>query len=193
MVGISSVKRTLKRYNISKYSQWKKWHQYPPKPVPTSPGILVQLDTMFEYEKERENRLCAYAMIDVCSRYAYAAASVRTTTHHTLKFISQAEKQLPFIIQTVQTDHGSEFSKHVTRILNTRNISHRHSRVRRPTDNSYVERFIKTLQNDCLHRVPTTYKHWKKSIPEFIQYYNTQRPHMALNFKTPREWLQGID
>ncbi|MBI2446808.1 MAG: transposase, partial [Parcubacteria group bacterium] len=40
------------------------------------------------------------------------------------------------------------------------------------------------------------YKIWKKEIPEFLHYYNTERPHMGLNFKTPIEmikWSEAID
>src|SRR3989338_10657283 len=32
IISLSSVKRTLKRCGISRYSKWKKWHQYPPRP-----------------------------------------------------------------------------------------------------------------------------------------------------------------
>ncbi len=45
-VSLSSVKRTLKRHNRSRYSKWKKWHSYPPRPLPGKPGILVQMDAV---------------------------------------------------------------------------------------------------------------------------------------------------
>jgi transposase len=47
-VSLSSVKRTLKRNNCSRYSKWKKWHKYPERPIPLKPGILVQIDTILE-------------------------------------------------------------------------------------------------------------------------------------------------
>ena len=47
-VSLSSVKRVLKRYGCSRYSRWKKWHQYPPRPLAEKPGILVEIDTIHD-------------------------------------------------------------------------------------------------------------------------------------------------
>lgn len=184
-VSLSSVKRVLKRHGCSRYSQWKKWHQYPPRPLPEKPGVLVQIDTVLDGPPQ--DRLCAYALLDVCSRWAYAAPSVRTTTHDSLRVVLQAKSRAPFPITTLQTDHGSEFSKWFTKQLDSKGISHRHSRVRRPTDNGHVERFIRTLQEECLNRISRNFTVWQRKIPEYIHYYNTQRPHMGLNMKTPQE------
>lgn len=70
-------------------------------------------------------------------------------------------------------------------------INHRHTRVRTPTDNGHVERFIRSLQDECLHRIPKTMNSWKKEIPQWIHYYNTERPHMGLNMKTPIEVVRS--
>ncbi|MBI4160447.1 MAG: transposase [Candidatus Yanofskybacteria bacterium] len=35
------------------------------------------------------------------------------------------------------------------------------------------------------------YRNWKKEIPESIRYYNTERPHMGLNFKTPMQVVRS--
>lgn len=34
---------------------------------------------------------------------------------------------------------------------------------------------------------------YKKIIPEYIHYYNTERLHLALDFKTPNECVQALD
>lgn len=188
-VSLSSVKRTLKRQGLTYPSKWKKWHQYPPRPMPEKPGILVQIDTM--QEGIPANALRAYALIDVCTRWVYAAPVNRSTTWNSWKITRQARSVAPFQFKTIQSDHGSEFSKWYTKQLLSRGIQHRHSRVRKPTDNSHIERFMRTLQQECLHRIPRTMKAWKKAIPEFIYYYNTERPHMALNMKTPIKVMQS--
>jgi len=38
-----------------------------------------------------------------------------------------------------------------------------------------------------LQKIPRSFKSWKKEIPEYLNYYNTERPHMALNYQTPIE------
>lgn len=91
----------------------------------------------------------------------------------------------------VQSDHGPEFSKWFTKVVEDKGILHRHSRVRKPTDNGHVERFIQTMQKDCLSRIPRTMKSWQKEIPEFIRYYNFERPHMGLDYKTPMQMVRS--
>lgn len=194
LISLSSVKRTLKRKGISKYSKWKKWHQYPPRPLPEKPGLLVEIDAV--HEGLPQERVSAYALIDVHSRWAYVEPSMKVNTWSTIQFIRHALEKAPFAFQTIQTDHGSEFSKQLTKVIEYQGISHRHSRVRTPTDNGHVERFIRTLQDECLHRISRDFKVWKKEIPEFIRYYNTERPHMGLNYQTPIEIIkrsQAID
>lgn len=188
-VSLSSVKRVLRRHGLSRFSRWKKWHQYSPRPVPEKPGILVQVDSVMDGVPQ--GRLSAYALIDLCSRWAYAEPTEMINTHQSLRFIDQAQRESPFRFRTLQSDNGSEFSKYFTTQLEAKNFVHRHSRVRRPTDNGHVERFIRTLQEGCLNRIPRSFLSWQKEIPEFIRYYNNERPHMALGMRTPLEVLRS--
>jgi transposase InsO family protein len=190
LVSLSSVKRVLKRFGCSRYSQWKKWHQYPPRPLAEIPGILVEIDSV--HEGIPTDRLSAYALIDVHSRWGYAEPTRRTTSHSATRFVERARVVAPFPLRTIQTDHGSEFSKWFTKVVEHHGVSHRHSRVRTPTDNGHVERFIQTLQKECLHRISKNFRVWQKEVPEFLHYYNTERPHMGLNFKTPIQYLKTI-
>lgn len=184
-VSLSSVKRILRRCGFTRYSQWKKWHQYPPRPLPEKPGILVEIDTMMDGVPE--DRLSVYALVDVCSRWAFARPTSKVNCLRSLDFVAKARNTAPFAFQTLQSDHGSEFSKWFTKQLISRGLEHRHSRVRKPTDNGHIERFIRTLQEECLNRVTRTFPSWSREIPEYIHYYNTERPHMALQMKTPQE------
>lgn len=188
-ISLSSVKRTLRRHGISRFSKWKKWHQYPVRPIPERPGLLVEMDSM--HEGTPQDRLSAYALIDVCSRWGYAKAVLKTNSRATVKFLREAKEQSLFSFQTIQTDHGSEFSKWFTKVAKHEGIGHRHSRVRTPTDNGHVERFIRTLQDECLHKIPRSFRVWQKEIPEFLRYYNTERLHMGLNYQTPLQVVRS--
>jgi transposase InsO family protein len=103
----------------------------------------------------------------------------------------------PFPFTTLQSDHGAEFSKWFTKRIVERGMAHRHSRVRQPNDNAHLERWNRTLQEECLSRVPRSIRSYQKEIPDYLRYYNTERPHMALEMKTPREKVaelfQAID
>ena len=188
-VSLSSVKRTLKRHQCSRFSKWKKWHKYPERPKAEKPGILVQIDTILDGVPQ--GRLCVYTLLDVCSRWAYAWPTDRISTHRSLYFIKEAHRLSPFQFLTLQSDHGAEFSKWFTKRINEYGLSHRHSRVRTPSDNGHLERFNRTLQEECLYRIPKSLMVWKKEIPEYLLWYNTKRPHMALSMKTPYEAMRS--
>lgn len=188
-VSLSSVKRTLKRCGLTRYSSWKKWHQYPPRPMPERPGILVEIDTI--HDGPHEDRLYVYTLLDVCSRYAYAEPSLKISTHQSLRFIRNSRIILPFSITTLQSDHGPEFSKYFTTQIGARGIAHRHSRVRQPNDNAHLERFNRTIQEQCISRLPRRLSVWRREIPEYLHWYNEERLHMGLNYKTPLEVMRS--
>ena len=187
-VSLSSVKRTLKRYGLTYPSRWKKWHVYQPRPTPEKPGVLVEIDSMREGLPKEHLHL--YAIIDVCSRWAYAKPTNVINSWQSADFFREAKQSSPFPFYLIQSDHGSEFARGFSKQLLASGVEHRHSRVRRPTDNGHVERFIRTIQQECLARTPRSLRAWQKAIPEFIHYYNTARPHMGLEMKTPMEVVQ---
>lgn len=188
LVSLSSVKRTLRRSGISRFSKWKKWHQYPERPRPEKPGLLVEIDTI--YSGSSLSRLYVYTLIDVCSRMAHAIPALAINTHRSLGFVENAGALLPFALRTLQSDHGPEFSKWFTKRIIERGMTHRHSRVRTPSDNGHLERFNRTLQEECLNRIPRSFKSWQKEIPGYLRYYNEERPHMGLGMKTPLDIIK---
>jgi transposase InsO family protein len=132
-VSLSSVKRTLKRHGLTYPSKWKKWHTYPKRPQPEKPGVLVQIDSMREGLPQAG--MYVYALIDVCSRWAYAKPVRKVNSWESAKFYKETKDVSPFPIKLIQSDHGSEFAKWFSKQLLSDGIEHRHSRVRRPTDN----------------------------------------------------------
>jgi transposase InsO family protein len=187
-VSLSSVKRTLKRHELTRYSKWKKWHQYTPRPLPELPGILVETDTI--HDGPVGQQLYIYTLLDVCSRWAYAEPVLRITANASACFVRAASQAVPFKFQTIQTDHGAEFSKWFTKKLDEQMIAHRHSRVRTPNDNAHLERFNRTIQEECIARLPRKLEVWQREIPEYLRYYNNERPHMGIGWLTPAEILQ---
>jgi len=188
-VSLSSVKRTLKRNELIYPSRWKKWHQYPPRPTAEKPGILVEIDTV--HVGAPQERVSLYTLLDVCSRWAHAHPCLKINTHRSLRFVDKARDMAPFDFQTLQSDHGAEFSRWFTKRILERGLFHRHSRIRAPNDNAHLERFNRTIQDECISRLPRNIIVWRKEVPEYLKYYNTERAHMGLNMKTPSEVLRS--
>ena len=191
-ISLSSVKRTLKRQGlIRRRSPWKRWHFSEARPEAVLPGDLVEIDTIhFVIGKKR---FYVYTLIDTASRWAYAKVSMRINTWNSLKFVKEAITIAPFKFKMMQSDHGSEFSTWFTEHLGKLKISHRHIRVRKSNDNGHIERFNRTIQEECLNKVVFNPKAFQRAIVEYLPYYNNERLHLSLNFKTPVECVQAID
>lgn len=191
-VSLSSVQRTLSRCHLlKKRSHLKHPHDATPRPQATHPGALLQADTV-HFVLPDGSRLYVYTLIDLYSRWAYAEASLKLRAYVSASFIVRAQRRAPFKFEMIQTDHGPEFSVRFTHILSRRKLAHRHSRVRQCNDNAHVERFNRTLQDECLVGVPRTIPSFSKAISAYLSYYNGERTHMGIDFKTPAQMLKVV-
>lgn len=181
-VSISSVKRKLDRAGLTKKrSPWKRLHLSTERPVAAFPGDLVMVDTI-HLMASKTKRIYVYTLIDVYSRWTYAWAVDKISARKSVLFLKRAQTLADFKFRCIQSDHGSEFSAHFTERIK---IIHRHSRVRKPNDNSYVERFNRTLQEECLDKLPIQVRIMNKTLPLYLEYYNTVRLHMGIDCKVP--------
>lgn len=186
-VSLSSVKRVLKRAGVLREkSKWKKYHQPIPRPVAAYPGALVQLDTIHIQPFRTKNRFYIYTLIDVYSRWAHAWVSKKLSAGITISFLHQAQEKSDFEFTMLQTDHGPEFSKWFTTHAG---VNHRHSRVRKPNDNAHVERFNRTIKEECLYYIKQEPEVYQQSIDDWLPYYNNERAHLSLDFLSPSQVL----
>jgi transposase InsO family protein len=189
VVSLPSVQRILDRLGLmKKRSPWKRPHDYTPRPVALKPGDLIQLDTIHILAPDG-SRIYIYKLIDLYSRWAYAEAVTKIGANESVLFVKRAVKKAPFVFEMIQTDNGSEFSTWFTNHVLKMKIKHRHSRVRKSNDNAHIERFNRTVQEECLDHTTHTIKDFEKSLREYLLYYNAGRIHMGINYQTPLEVL----
>lgn len=184
-VSLSSVKRTLDRCHLrKKRSPWKRPHDFTPRPEATFCGALLELDTIHIIAPDG-SRIYIYTIIDLYSRWAYAEVVERIGVRESARFVRRARKAAPFCFVMIQTDHGSEFSTRFTHTLLRLGLLHRHSRVRQKDDQAHIERFNRTIQEECLDRVAHTITSFKHAVPPYLRWYNGERSHMGINYQTP--------
>lgn len=98
--------------------------------------------------------------------------------------------------EIINTDQGSQFTSH-SWILCVENSGAKVSMdgKGRWVDNVYIERFWRTLKYEHVFiQSLANIKEARESIGLFIVFYNTQRPHQSLNYKTPKEaYYDGIE
>jgi len=188
-VSLSSVKRTLDRCPLRKSrSPWKRPHDFTLRPLAAYCGALLELDTIHIIAPDG-SRIYVYTIIDLFSRWAYAEIVEKIGAEASARFVRRAQRVAPFRFGMVQTDHGSEFSTRFTHRLQERGMRHRHSRVRQKDDQAHIERFNRTVQEECLDRVVHSVASFKRALPEYLRWYNGERSHMGINYQTPLEMV----
>jgi putative transposase len=107
--------------------------------------------------------------------------------------VLEAQKAWGFDIAMVQADNGPEYRRYFEQAMHQANIITRHSRLHRPNDNAFIERFNRTIQTECIGH------YWQRSVPlhrqqcklaAYIEYYNNKRVHLGIQMQTPTEMLQ---
>jgi len=79
-------------------------------------------------------------------------------------------------------------SHHFTKIARSYGLKQEFITSHCPQQNGMVERFIRTLKEQCVHRHRfETIQHAMRVIADWIAFYNTRRPHQALAMRTPAE------
>jgi putative transposase len=181
-VSLNSVRRIIDRYGLmKKRSPWKRFHPHIDRPLAEKAGDLVQLDTIHRMIDDKK-RLYIFVLIDVYSRWAYARAYARMNGAISLRFIMKAQKRASFPFDMLQSDHGPEFGRwFVTQVQK----KHRYTRIGKPNDNAHIERFNRTLQEECLDKIPNNVSKINVALRKYLQYYNYQRLHMGISFRVP--------
>lgn len=194
-VSLSSVRRILKRHHAFDGARKKRVRpDNPRRPHPTYPGELVQTDTIHYVSPNSYKRRYVYTVIDLYSRMTYAEIHNNIRPSIAVDVIGRAQQLWSFKLAMVQADNGLEFSRYFEQQLAKRNITSRHSRLGRPNDNAHIERFNRTIQEECLGRYlydKDNNKHIQDKINKYLEFYNTKRVHLGLQLKTPLQMLQS--
>lgn len=191
-VSLPSVQRTLSRLGfLKKRSPWKRTHDYTERPEVTHPGALLEADTVHIMLPDG-SRLYVYTLIDLYSRWAYAEVAKNISAATSAVFVGRAKESAPFRFHMVQTDNGGEFQKMFRFRIYKLGLTHRYSRVRQSNDQAHVERFNRTIQEECFDRTAQTMRHFRVALRAWLPYYNTERMHMGINFQTPAEILKAV-
>jgi transposase InsO family protein len=183
-VSLATVNRTLDRYGyLKKKSKWKRFHPHIQRPTVAKRGDLIQVDTIHRMV-DKKKRIYIFALIDLYSRNAYAKAYQNMSGAITLEFVNEAERELGFNFNMIQSDRGPEFGRwFVTQIKK----KHRYTRIAKPNDNAHIERFNRTVQEECLDKIPTEVKIINCELKKYLRYYNQERLHAGINFLTPSQ------
>ena len=89
----------------------------------------------------------------------------------------------------LRSDNGLVFtSRDYTRLVRGYGLKQEFITPHCPQQNGMVERVIRTLKEQCVHRHRfESLQHASRTLGDWIQFYNNRRPHQALGMKTPAQ------
>ena len=135
------------------------------------------------------------AVVDLFSRYVLSWKLSNTLDAcfcvEALEEALEITEQDPDIFNT---DQGSQFtSAAFTQVLLTREIQVSMDGRGRALDNVFVERVWRSVKYECtyLHQFETV-SELRKTLDKYFEFYNSERPHQSLEYKTPKEVYFGI-
>ncbi len=170
----------------------KRWQRYE-KPLP---GHQVQIDVKFiePLKGSRKKRYYQFTAIDDCTRLRILKIYERCNQKSAISFADYVLEKLPFEVQAIQTDNGSEFQSGFHWHLLDSGIRHVYIKPLTPRLNGKVERSHR-IDNEEFYRqldgvVIDTAELFNDKLSEWEDFYNYARPHGALSGQTPYERLR---
>jgi putative transposase len=127
----------------------------------------------------------------------------RYIVHHEVRFhmsqydvnltVQNARDKFPLAKPKIITDNGSQFlSKEFKQFIKKAEYTHIKTSVNYPQANGKIERWHRTINEECLRiKCPVNVEEFKIYIEDYVNYYNTKRLHSAISYLTPEDYLLG--
>jgi transposase InsO family protein len=194
--GYGTVQRTLERAGVNQLA-----HPTPPRPKryeKTRPGELVHIDVKYLPALRNARYDFEFAAVDDFCREAVVWIGFDQTSATAAAFLERVLKRLPYKVDAVLTDNAfaftMRFAHHAERQTRFQEacaslgIRHYLLRPRAPQSNGKVERFFRTVDDECLNRRRLfTFRARSRAVEDFVWFYNHERPHLSLGGMTPVE------
>jgi transposase InsO family protein len=154
-------------------------------------GDLVQVDTV-DVRPVPGAVFKQFTARDVISKWDVCGVASRATARATASFLDELEERMPFPIKAIQVDGGSEFKAQFEEECEKRQIRLFVLPPRSPKLNGCVERANRTHKEEFYEVYYMTYTvaGIRAAQRKWEMIYNTVRPHQALEYLTPLEYLQ---
>jgi putative transposase len=154
------------------------------------PGDRVQLDTM-DLRPAPGVVLKQFTARDTISRWDVIEVHGRATSTAAKLFLETLQRRLPFPLRALQVDGGSEFAAVFEQACLERGVKLFVLPPRSPKLNGQVERANRTHTEEFYEITPFSLPiaELNRELQAWEQTYNTVRPHQALAYLTPLEFL----
>lgn len=156
-----------------------------------APGDLVQVDTL-DIRPRPGVILKQFTARDMISRWDVVEDHPKATARAATGFLTTLQQRMPFRIRALQVDGGNEFAAAFEAACQERGLRLFVLPPRSPKLNGRVERAQRTHTEEfykvtpCALELPTL----NRRLQAWERTYNTVRPHQALGYLTPQQFLR---
>ncbi len=156
-----------------------------------APGDIVQVDTL-DVRPLPGVVIKHLTARDVVSRWDVLRANTTGSATAAACFLDTVEERMPFPVRAIQVDGGSEFQAVFEAECQRRGIRLFVLPPRSPKLNGHVERAQRTHTEEFYEVTDSCFEiaELNEALYQWEQVYNTVRPHQALGYLTPREYLE---
>lgn len=158
----------------------------------TQPGQLVEFDV--KHLPSVGTKRYGFVAIDVVSKRASIHVA-QTISSHQATIAWKKAVHLLGLPAAVLTDNGSENMGAFAALLESQPTDHYWARPHTPKDKPHVERFIGSLERECIQwgGVATDLADQQQLISQWLNKYHSYRPHQALGYLTPDEYQAKLE
>ena len=155
------------------------------------PGDLVEIDTLRVQICPDEIRF-QFAAVDIVSRFRAARIYRRQTSTAGMDFLHYLRKKFPFRVRALQIDGGSEFKDQFEAACQQVGLPLYVNPPRTPELNGHIERSNRTSREEFyeVQDLELNTEALNQQLDQNEYEYNYIRPHWALKYKTPYEYVK---
>ena len=199
-MGHNRVNRIMHKYGITARRKRKKY-VYPGKASEVVPNLVKDLEhnspteivfsDIFEVQLADRTRVRGCFALWKRTRHILALAfDYRMQAELVMTTINMLPFEVPGAI--FHSDQGKQYGAAQTRaLLLEKGFQRSMSRAGTPTDNGYAERFVGLFKLAVAERQPyRTLGDFLRAAQQWVNFYNTTRPHESLNYRSPDQYAQ---
>lgn len=155
-----------------------------------NPGDMIQMDTK-HIVLSGGRRFYQFTAIDVLTKTKIMSVYPSESSKNGKDFLEHCLNTFPFSIKSVQSDNGAPFQKEFQGSCQEKSLTHYFIYPRCPKQNSYVEISQGADKREFYQQgnVCSDLEAMRQRIKKWEYVWNNIRPHQALNYLTPNEYL----
>lgn len=157
-----------------------------------APGELIEAD--MKHVSFFGQRRYFFVGIDCITKRLAVHVGTNSSSRQASRLLDRIQKTFPYPTQQLRVDNGPENLKDFRAKAEELGIQQYFTRPRRPQDKPFVERVIGTIEREFIQqgKLAIDLEDQRQLVEEWVQHYNTFRPHQSLNNLTPEAFERTL-